>query len=50
MEGHPHQSLFLRKAVRKIRIREHVDVDAIFKDASARSTQDINAFLKDTTL
>jgi hypothetical protein len=40
--------LFYEKLFEKIRDREHVDVDALFKDASVRSTGDINAFLKDT--
>jgi hypothetical protein len=30
--------------------RGHVDVDALFKDARVRSSEDINAFLKDTTV
>jgi hypothetical protein len=41
---------FYEKLFEKIRGREHVDVDALFKDASVRSAQDINAFLKDTTV
>jgi hypothetical protein len=42
--------LFYEKLFEKIRDREQVDVDALFKDASARSTEDINGFLKDTTV
>jgi hypothetical protein len=41
--------LFYEKMFEKIRDREHVDVNALFKDAGVRSTEDINSFLKDTT-
>jgi hypothetical protein len=33
----------------KIRDREHVDVDALFKEARVRSTEDIKTYLNDTT-
>ncbi len=41
---------FYEKLFDKIRDREHIDVDMLFKDATARSVQDINMFLKDTTV
>jgi hypothetical protein len=42
--------LFYERLFEKFRDREHVDVDALFKDASVRSTEDINVFLKETTI
>jgi hypothetical protein len=42
--------LFEEKLFDKIRDREHVDVDSLFKEASTRSTEDIKVFLKDTTV
>jgi hypothetical protein len=42
--------LFYEMLFDKIREREHVDVDSLFKEARTRSTEDIKAFLKDTTV
>jgi len=42
--------LFYEKAFDKIRDREHVDVDSLFKEATLGSTADVKAFLKDTTV
>jgi len=50
LEGHPYQSVFYERLFEKIRDREHVDVDLLFKDASTRSAQDIKVFLKDATV
>ena len=42
--------LFYERLFERIRDREHVDVDSLFKDASVRSADDIKVFLKDTTV
>jgi len=41
---------FYERLFEKLRDRDHVDVDALFKDATVRSAEDIKVFLKDTTV
>jgi hypothetical protein len=42
--------LFYEKLFDKIREREYVDVDALFKEATKSSAADVKVFLKDTTV